>query len=603
MMGPGIFIKYVLTFLFISFLLVSLFPIRGFCDSSPTEQGPGDTGNGSPASGYIRHPVMHFTPLQLQEHESKRALMPTVESTRSEPLPAGSKSLISDLPYLGNTRDQGFCGNCWVWASTGALEIAHKVTNNVNSRLSIQYFNSNWNGGASSGNACSGGYPSDFAGFYSDTLKKAIPWSNTNASFADYDWFGEGSLMDASSISTSPNYPLTSVSDTVLSTHSGQINAINVIKSQINANTPVIYVYSLPSDGWVAFNTFWYEQPDSAIWNPDTYNDGYWSGRHAVLIVGYDDTASTPYWIVLNSYGTTALRPNGTFNLAMNIDYDGQMKYGYMKYYSHEFEIFNTVFSTPTPTPTVYINSSANEWGIVVPRGNISYPAYTNQSYFTQSKPGADVQDVFVNAKSQGAIDNWTFTNLTANQDMYVKSIPVPGQVHAMFNATPRYGAMPLLVNFSDASIGSPTSFLWQFGDGYSNTSKNTTHTYTLPGIYSVSLQAMNDQTGGYCVWNDVITVTNGVIPKPSPIPVPGEITPGFTIFPESGKAPLGVRFTDSSTGNPVSWFWNFGDGSTSDLQNPYHQYTGNGSYGVTLSVNNGISSGTLQRPQAVLVG
>jgi len=602
MTGTSIFIRYSFTFLLISILFFSLIPICGLCDSSPDQTSPGDTGNSSPTGKYIGHPVMYFTPSQLQEHESRRALMPTFASVRSEPQQSGSKSLLSDLPYLGNSRDQGFCGNCWVWASTGALEIAHKVNNNGNTRFSIQYFNSNWNGGGAYGNACTGGFPSNFAAFYTESLKKTIPWSNANASFADYDWGGEGTLMPASSISSSPNYPLTSVSDTVLSTHTGQINAINVIKSQINANIPVIYIYSLPSDGWTAFNKFWYEQSDSAIWNPDQYNNGYWSGLHAVLIVGYNDTASAPYWEVLNSWGTTDLRPNGTFNLAMNIDYDGQMRYGDLKYYSHEFEIFNPVYFEPTPAPTAYINSSANEWGIVVPKGNISYPLHSNQTYYTQSKPGTEVQDVIVNAESKGAIDNWTFTNLTANQDIFVDSIPVPGQVHAQFNASPRYGAMPLVVNFTDASIGSPTSFVWQFGDGYSDTSKNTTHTYRLPGIYSVSLQAMNNQTGGYCTWNGLITVTNGVIPQPSPTPVPGDITPGFTVFPESGQAPLGVSFTDTSSGNPVSWVWNFGDGSTSDLQNPSHQYTQNGSYAVSLSVKNSISSGTLRRPQAVLV-
>lgn len=583
--------------------LISLLPVSGLCDITGDQQGTAVIVNNSTGQVHILHPVMHFTPEQIQESESSRVMMATFASESSEPLPPGYKSLISDLPYVGFSRDQGYCGNCWVWASTGALEIGHKVTDNVNSRLSIQYFNSNWNGGAAVGNACTGGFPSKFATYYTETLKKAIPWSNTNASYADYDWYGGESAMPASSISTSPNFPLTSVTDTLLSTKTGQVNAINAIKSQINANIPVIWMYYLPSNGWNAFYKFWDEEPDSAIWNPDIYNNEYMNGRHAVLIVGYNDTASIPYWIVLNSWGTTALRPNGTFNLAMDIDYSGQMLYGDARYDSHEFEILNTVYSRPTPVPTVYINSSANEWGNVVPKGNISYPEYSNQTYFTQSKPGAQVQDVFVNSTSMGAIDNWTFTNLTANQEIYVESMPVPGQVHALFNATPRYGVMPLVVTFTDASIGSPTSFLWQFGDGFSDTSQNTTHTYHVPGVYSVSLQAVNNLTGGYCVWNDLITVTSSVIPEPTPTPVPGKITPGFIFFPESGKVPLDISFTDRTSGNPVSWFWDFGDGTTSQLQNPSHQYTQNGSYTVTLTAKNSISSGSLQKPHAILVG
>lgn len=45
------------------------------------------------------------------------------------------------------------------------------------------------------------------------------------------------------------------------------------------------------------------------------------------------------------------------------------------------------------------------------------------------------------------------------------------------------------------------------------------------------------------------------------------------------------VSFTDMSTGNPTAWFWNFGDGTSSNLQNPVHQYNNNSTYNVTLTV------------------
>lgn len=41
-----------------------------------------------------------------------------------------------------------------------------------------------------------------------------------------------------------------------------------------------------------------------------------------------------------------------------------------------------------------------------------------------------------------------------------------------------------------------------------------------------------------------------------------------------SGKKPLTVKFTDKSTNSPTSWSWNFGDKTTSKLQNPVHKYT-----------------------------
>jgi PKD repeat protein len=49
----------------------------------------------------------------------------------------------------------------------------------------------------------------------------------------------------------------------------------------------------------------------------------------------------------------------------------------------------------------------------------------------------------------------------------------------------------------------------------------------------------------------------------------------------------LSVSFTDTSTGVPTSWLWNFGDGITSTVQNPSHVYAVDGNYNVVLSVTN----------------
>jgi PKD repeat protein len=76
--------------------------------------------------------------------------------------------------------------------------------------------------------------------------------------------------------------------------------------------------------------------------------------------------------------------------------------------------------------------------------------------------------------------------------------------------------------------------------------------------------------------------------------PPPGGPTAAFTATPTSGTAPLDVQFTDTSTGSPTSWSWTFGDGGTSTLRNPSHQYTAPGTYTVTLTATdaNGNSDG-----------
>ena len=46
---------------------------------------------------------------------------------------------------------------------------------------------------------------------------------------------------------------------------------------------------------------------------------------------------------------------------------------------------------------------------------------------------------------------------------------------------------------------------------------------------------------------------------------------------------PITIQFTDSSTGSPDSWFWNFGDGSVSSDQSPSHTYSSKGTFNITL--------------------
>lgn len=63
---------------------------------------------------------------------------------------------------------------------------------------------------------------------------------------------------------------------------------------------------------------------------------------------------------------------------------------------------------------------------------------------------------------------------------------------------------------------------------------------------------------------------------------------------------PLNVNFTGSSSLSPTSWYWDFGDGSSSTLQNPTHEYTTPGVYTVSLDVET--SYGTLTNVQNNLI-
>ncbi|ACL16750.1 PKD domain-containing protein [Methanosphaerula palustris] len=156
----------------------------------------------------------------------------------------------------------------------------------------------------------------------------------------------------------------------------------------------------------------------------------------------------------------------------------------------------------------------------------------------------------------------------------FTPDIPlIPG-----FTATPTTGAAPLTVQFTDTTTGRPTSWYWNFGDGYASGAQNPSHLYSTAGTYSVTLTATNAVSGSKSITKTgYITVTEA----PAITPVAD-----FTATPSNGAAPLAIQFTDRST-NAKQWSWTFGDGTTSTEQHPSHTYTTAGTYTVVLTVRN----------------
>jgi PKD repeat protein len=143
-------------------------------------------------------------------------------------------------------------------------------------------------------------------------------------------------------------------------------------------------------------------------------------------------------------------------------------------------------------------------------------------------------------------------------------------------------------VSFTDTSTGAPTSWAWTFGDGGTSTSQNPTHTYNAAGSYTATLNATN--AGG----------TNSATKTISVSAAPVAPTAAFTASPTTGSAPLLVSFTDTSTGLPTSWAWDFGDSGTSTSQNPTHTFSANGVYTVQLTATN--AEGSTSTTHAITV-
>ena len=182
-----------------------------------------------------------------------------------------------------------------------------------------------------------------------------------------------------------------------------------------------------------------------------------------------------------------------------------------------------------------------------------------------------------------------------ANYYRYDQSIPIqsgpPLPPVAQFSGTPTSGMEPLTVSFTDLSSGSIDTWSWTFGDGGSSSVQNPVYEYVAAGIYTVGLTVTGP--GG----SDTETKSGYITVSPCDPPVAS-----FTGAPTAGEAPLTVDFTDNSTGSPMSWNWEFGDGGTSTAQSPSHTYTTAGTYTVALTATNACGADTYTRTDYITV-
>jgi PKD repeat protein len=152
---------------------------------------------------------------------------------------------------------------------------------------------------------------------------------------------------------------------------------------------------------------------------------------------------------------------------------------------------------------------------------------------------------------------------------VFAGGVNVSAQLANYPTPPPLAGCAPFTTSFglNDPNI---TSFYWSFGDGTTSTAAAPSHTYTTPGNYIVSLQ-IND--GSICGLS---------YPVYQEITVEG-ITPEFAVTVEQCPPHL-VHFTDTIS-DAVSWEWDFGDGTSSTLQNPTHIYPTTNNYHVGLTI------------------
>ncbi|MCB9231365.1 MAG: gliding motility-associated C-terminal domain-containing protein [Bacteroidia bacterium] len=152
----------------------------------------------------------------------------------------------------------------------------------------------------------------------------------------------------------------------------------------------------------------------------------------------------------------------------------------------------------------------------------------------------------------------------------------IPTPVASYVNSLPS-GCAPLDVSFLETSTDA-INWIWNFGDGspVANTA-NPLHTFTVPGTYWVTLTAVGP---GNC--RSEAALTQVTVNQAGLAEFSSDPTYPSTLMLPSGR----VQFTDLSQ-EATSWYWDFGDGSTSGEANPAHAFPINveGIYYVTLRI------------------
>ena len=170
--------------------------------------------------------------------------------------------------------------------------------------------------------------------------------------------------------------------------------------------------------------------------------------------------------------------------------------------------------------------------------------------------------------------------------------IPYNASPNACFTISSLSGDAPLTVEV-DASCTTDTendnlSYSWDFGDGTTSNGLTASHVYNTAGVFIITLDASDGNSSSS--ESQTITVIDNAPPA---------ITACFTSSSTTGDIPLIVNFDASCSsdleGDPLSYFWDFGDGTTGAGALISHNYTSTGAFIATLNVEDGNGNSDLQ--------
>lgn len=237
-------------------------------------------------------------------------------------------------------------------------------------------------------------------------------------------------------------------------------------------------------------------------------------------------------------------------------------------------EVSNEIVVT---TMTAVANITPLGPTIFCPGGEVVLEANPGLSYTWSN--GQTTQSITVNEGGAYTV------NVLNNNGCDAISSPVQVTVSPLpqisYTADRLGGCDPFTPQFINNTItDANATYFWDFGDGTTSTLSNPSHQYVGVGVYTVTLQ-VTSSFGCFAefTYPDMITVSESPIAD-------------FTYLNEKGGGtdPLQfnstLRFIDQSI-DAAHWIWDFGDGFSSNDQNPLHTYSEAGEYRIKLTVLN----------------
>lgn len=140
------------------------------------------------------------------------------------------------------------------------------------------------------------------------------------------------------------------------------------------------------------------------------------------------------------------------------------------------------------------------------------------------------------------------------------------------------------MIRFTDTSLGTPVSWSWTFGDGTASAIPDPEKTWTVEGVYQVTLTVTNSQGASSSQTAEIRIAPEEILLAPNA---------DFQFSSDTIEIGDMVRFINRTTGETDLLEWDFGDGTTGEGEEVAHRFDEAGLFNVVLTATNAAGSST----------